>query len=172
MVPLGIGISGSVQVGRSIGAGDPSGARRVAMAVLLCGVGFMGLSATAFALLPRAIARAYTNDLPTIALAAQLIPIAAVFQVFDGLQCVSIGLLRGTGDTRTPMIVNLVGYWAIGLPMSLWLGRTLHGGPVGLWWGFVAGLVAVSIAVAARLYWRFRGPLERLVVEGSPAGSH
>jgi MATE family multidrug resistance protein len=168
MVPLGIGISGSVLVGRAIGAADREGARRIAVAVLVCGVGFMVFSATAFALMPGLIARAYTGDLATIVLASALIPIAAVFQVFDGLQCVSIGLLRGTGDTRTPMIASLLGYWAIGLPMSLWLGRTLHWGPVGLWWGFVAGLVAVSIAMAIRLRVRFGGPLERLHVEAAP----
>jgi MATE family multidrug resistance protein len=168
MVPLGIGISGSVLVGRAIGAGDRDGARRIAVAVLLCGVGFMVLSAITFALVPGLIARAYTNDLPTIVLASALIPIAAVFQVFDGLQCVSIGLLRGTGDTRTPMIVSLVGYWLVGLPMSLWLGRTLHGGPVGLWWGFVAGLVVVSLAMAIRLRSRFGGPLLRLRVDAVP----
>ena len=171
MVPLGIGISGSVLVGRAIGAGDRDGARRMAVSVLACGVGFMVLSATAFALVPGLIARAYTNDAATIVLASALIPIAAVFQVFDGLQCVAIGLLRGTGDTRTPMIASLVGYWAIGLPMSLWLGRTLHGGPVGLWWGFVAGLMVVSIAMAIRLRVRFGGPLERLHVEAAPPAS-
>lgn len=166
MVPLGIGTAGSVMVGRAIGAGRPDDARRVAVTTVVCGVGFMACTAVAFTLVPAWLARTYTNDAATIALAATLIPIAGVFQVFDGLQVVSIGLLRGTGDTRTPMIVNLVGYWCVGLPLALWLGRGLGYGPAGLWWGLVAGLVAVALIVATRLRVRMRGPLERLHVEG------
>ncbi len=78
---------------------------------------------------------------------------------------VSIGVLRGTGDTRTPMIVNLVGYWLVGLPLSLWLGRGLHLGPLGLWWGLVVGLAAVALIILARLRTRMRGTLERIQVE-------
>ncbi len=166
MVPLGIGTAGSVLVGRAIGAGAPGEARRVAVTTVVLGVGFMACTAVAFGVVPRWIAAAYTNDAATIALAASLIPIAGVFQVFDGLQVVSIGLLRGTGDTRTPMVVNLVGYWFVGLPLALWLGRGLGLGPVGLWWGLVAGLVAVALIVATRLRLRMRGELVRLHVEG------
>jgi MATE family multidrug resistance protein len=165
MVPLGVGMAGSVLVGRAIGAGDPGTARRIAVAALGLGVGFMACTALALVLAPTWIARAYTNDAKTIALAAGLIPLAGVFQVFDGTQVVSIGALRGTGDTRTPMIVNLVGYWLVGLPLSLWLGRGLDLGPVGLWWGLVVGLAAVALIIVARLRARMRGPLERIHVE-------
>lgn len=170
MVPLGVSTAGSVLVGRSIGAGDRDGARRAAVAAMICGVGFMVCTSLLFTFAPRLIARAYTNDAAAIALAATLIPIAGVFQVFDGLQCVSIGLLRGTGDTRTPMFVNLFGYWCVGLPVSLWLGRGLGMGPVGLWWGLVAGLAAVAGVLVVRLRMRFGGPLERVRVEAPTAG--
>jgi MATE family multidrug resistance protein len=166
MVPLGVGTAGSVLVGRAIGAGDPAAARRVAVAALTCGVGFMALSAIVLVFAPGWIARAYTNDAATIAMASTLIPIAGVFQVFDGLQVVSIGVLRGTGDTRTPMIVNLVGYWCIGLPISLWFARSLHMGPRGLWWGIVVSLATVGLIVATRVRIRLGGNLERLRVEG------
>ena len=73
----------------------------------------------------------YTRDATVLALAALLLPIAGVFQVFDGLQVVAIGLLRGLGDTRMPMIVNVVGFWCIGMPVSLWLGFGLDYGAVG-----------------------------------------
>jgi MATE family multidrug resistance protein len=162
MVPLGIGTAGSVLVGRSIGAGDPVAARRFAVAALAMGVGFMACSALALVSLPVWIARAYTDDRATIALAASLIPIAGVFQVFDGTQVVSIGLLRGTGDTRTPMIVNFVGYWMVGLPLSLWLARGLRLGPRGLWWGLVAGLAAVAMIILIRLRVRMAGTLRRI----------
>jgi MATE family multidrug resistance protein len=162
MVPLGVGTAGSVLVGRSIGAGNPAAAGRFAVAALAVGVGFMACSALVLMSVPVWIARAYTTDGATIALAASLIPIAGVFQVFDGVQVVSIGLLRGSGDTRTPMIVNLIGYWLLGLPLSLWLAHGLHLGPRGLWWGLVAGLAAVAVIVLIRLRARMAGTLQRI----------
>jgi len=166
MVPLGIGTAGSVLVGQAIGAGDPASARRFASAAFVTGVGFMACCGLAFILVPALFAHAYTNDAATIALAATLIPIAGVFEVFDGTQVVAIGLLRGTGDTRTPMIVNLIGYWFVGLPLSLWLGRGLGFGPRGLWWGLVSGLVVVATILVIRLRARMARVPERLRLEG------
>jgi MATE family multidrug resistance protein len=166
MVPLGIGTAGSVLVGRAIGAGRQQDARRVAVSALTCGVGFMAFSALVLLLVPGALARVYTNDPSTIAMASTLIPIAGVFQVFDGTQVVSIGVLRGSGDTRTPMLVNLVGYWFVALPLALWLGRGLGLGPVGLWWGLVAGLVVVALVVLVRARIRLSGDLRRIHIEG------
>ncbi len=89
-----------------------------------------------------------------LALAVLLMPIAGVFQVFDGLQVVSIGLLRGLGDTRVPMIVNVVGFWCIGMPVSLTLGFVVGYGAVGLWWGLVVGLVIVATFLIVRVHQR------------------
>jgi MATE family multidrug resistance protein len=166
MVPLGIGTAGSVLVGRAIGAGRQQDARRVAVSALTCGVGFMALSALVFLLVPGALARLYSSDPAAIAMAATLIPIAGFFQVFDGTQVVSIGILRGSGDTKTPMIVNLLGYWFVALPLALWLGRGLGLGPVGLWWGLVAGLVVVALVVLVRARVRLSGDLTRIHIEG------
>ena len=69
-----------------------------------------------------------------------MIPIAGFFQIFDGFQAVSAGILRGVGDTRVPMLVAVIGFWVVGMPVSLYLGYPAGFGPVGLWWGFVAGL--------------------------------
>jgi multidrug resistance protein, MATE family len=99
------------------------------------------------------------------AIAATLIPLAGIFQVFDGTQVVSIGILRGTGDTRTPLVVNVVGYWLIGLPLAAYLGLGTTLGPQGFWWGLVAGLAVVALILVARVRARLRGKLERLVVE-------
>jgi len=170
MVPLGVSSAGSVLVGRAIGAGDAPRARRAGISALAVGATFMLGSASMLLLVPQVLARAYTPDLAVIALAATLIPIAGVFQVFDGLQVVSIGVLRGTGDTRTPLIVNLIGYWVIALPISLWLGMSAGYGPRGLWWGLTAGLVVVALVLLVRVRVRLWGPLERLHVD-EPAPS-
>ena len=100
-----------------------------------------------------------------LALASLLIPIAGFFQVFDGLQVVSAGALRGAGDTRAPMLVNVLGFWLIGLPTSLVLAFPLGLGPQGLWWGVVAGLGSVAVFLLVRVGWRFRGDLARIPVD-------
>jgi MATE family multidrug resistance protein len=151
MVPLGIGAAAAVRVGHAVGAGDAPGMRRAAGAALACGVGFMATSACVLLLAPRALARLYTPDERVLAVAAALIPLAGIFQVFDGLQVVSLGVLRGAGDVRAPTVINVVGFWVIGLPVGIWLGLYTSAGPRGLWWGLVAGLAAVSGILALRV---------------------
>jgi MATE family multidrug resistance protein len=169
MVPLGIGSASAVLVGHAIGEQDMPHARRVAASALLFGAGYMVFSACLLLAIPGLFAHAYTSVPGVVAVAAALIPIAGVFQVFDGLQVVSGGILRGAGDTRAPLIANVLGYWLVGMPVSLWLGFRAGQGVVGLWWGFVAGLAAV----AAFLVWRVRALLSKAVarisVEGEPA---
>jgi MATE family multidrug resistance protein len=165
MVPLGVSGAAAVLVGRAIGAGDPAQARRSAIAALGLGFTFMGLSGVVLGLLPQLLARVYTHDPTVIAMAVMLIPIAGVFQIFDGLQVVALGVLRGTGDTRTPMIVNMFGFWLIGFPISLWLGFGTGAGPVGLWWGFVAGLAAVAVFLLLRVRTRMAATIDRLVID-------
>jgi MATE family multidrug resistance protein len=165
MVPLGVASATAVRVGHAIGADDIGGARRAAASGLLVGAAFMTTTAALFIGLPRWLAAVYTSVDDVVALAAMLIPIAGFFQIFDGLQVVSAGALRGAGDTRAPMVVNIVGFWCIGLPTSLLLGFRLGFGPQGLWWGVVAGLGAVAVFLFARLVWKFRGAITRVEVE-------
>ena len=132
---------------------------------LLIGASFMSLTAALFIFAPRALASAYTFDFDVIALASLLIPVAGFFQIFDGLQVVSAGALRGACDTRAPLIVNIVGFWCIGLPVSWLLGFKLGYGPIGLWWGLVAGLGAVAVFLLIRLAWKFHGDIRRVDVD-------
>ncbi len=108
MVPLGVSMAASVMVGNAVGRNDAVAARRYARAALFTGGGFMAATAGVFLGMPGALARIYTTDPAVLALAVSLIPIAGVFQVFDGLQVVCVGILRGLGDTRAPMVVALV----------------------------------------------------------------
>jgi len=151
MVPLGVSVSAAVLVGRAVGRRDPDGARRAARLSLATSLTFMALSGLSLFLFPHAIASLYSKDPAVVAIAATLIPIAGVFQVFDGLQVTSGGVLRGMGETRSPMFANLVGYWLIGFPVSLGLGFGLGFGPRGLWWGFVVALVVVATFLVSRV---------------------
>jgi multidrug resistance protein, MATE family len=165
MVPLGIGSAAAVLVGRAIGQGDHALARRSALAAVVCGVLFMCATAVILLAAPGLLARAYTRDAVVLATAATLIPIAGVFQVFDGLQVVSLGVLRGVGDTRLPMLINIVGFWMLGIPASVYLGFRTDAGPRGLWWGLVVGLAIVSLVLAARAHAQLGRRVERLVID-------
>jgi MATE family multidrug resistance protein len=165
MVPLGVSSAAAVLVGRAIGASDVNGARRAAAAGLLTGVSFMSIMAALFIGAPRLLAAAYTSVENVVMLAAVLIPIAGCFQISDGLQVVSAGVLRGAGDTRAPLVANIVGFWCIGLPSSLVLAFRLGYGPQGLWWGLVVGLGSVAVFLLGRVVWKFRGSIERIIVD-------
>jgi multidrug resistance protein, MATE family len=164
MVPVGVATAAAVRVGRAIGAGDEAGARAAIRAAYVCGVGFMTCAAIAFLTMPHLIAVAFTPD-PTVALlASALLPIAGVFQVFDGAQAVGAGILRGAGDTTAPLYVMLASYWIIGVPVSAYLGFRTALGPTGLWWGFVVSLAAVAIVLFLRIRVVFGRELRRVTV--------
>jgi multidrug resistance protein, MATE family len=172
MMPMGIGSAAAVLVGRAIGRGDADGARRAAVAGLTAGVAVSALSAAVFLTMPTLLASAYVREPGVIALAATLIPLAGVFQLFDGMQAVAGGALRGAADTRAAMVANILGFWAIGLPVGLFLAFTMKQGPAGLWWGLVAGLAAVAAVLMLRLRWVFSGPLTRVHVDATSPLPH
>jgi multidrug resistance protein, MATE family len=149
MVPLGVSSAAAVRVGHAVGRGDADAAARAGWAALLLGVLVMSVSATVFVAAPGLILRAFTDELAVIATGVALIRIAAVFQLFDGLQVVATGVLRGTGDTRTPMITSLVCFWLIALPVG-WLACFHFGfGVRGLWMGLCLGLILVALTLVS-----------------------
>ncbi|NPC86404.1 MATE family efflux transporter, partial [Pyxidicoccus fallax] len=115
------------------------------------GAGFMALGALVFALFPKALAQLAGAPEDVLPMVVPLLMVSAVFQVFDGVQGVGAGVLRGAGDTRFTFLANMLGHYAIGLPLTLLLGFGLKLGVVGIWWGLCAGLIAVAVA----LLWRF-----------------
>ncbi len=165
MVPVGIAAAAAVRVGQEVGRTDPDGARRAAGASLILGVGFMCATAALFLLVPGFFGRLYTDDPGVLSVVVVLLPIAGVFQVFDGVQAVAAGVLRGVGDTRGPMWINILGFWVLGIPLSLLFGFGLGWGAAGLWWGLAAGLAAVAVLLVLRVRDRMGRELSRIVLE-------
>ena len=157
MVPAGIAGAASVLVGRAVGRDDLPGARHAAGAALVLGLGWMVVTSLLFFTIPGPLASVYTPDHAVLALASVLLVVGGFFQIFDCTQVIAMGILRGLGDTRAPMWITVLGYMMVGLPVGVLLGFRFGLGPVGLWWGLVAGLAAVSVM----LVWRIRSRLTR-----------
>ena len=159
MVPLGISAAAAVRVGQAIGRRDPAGARLAGNTAIILGAGFMSCMSIALLVFPRYIARIYTTDQTVIRNAIWLLAAGAAFQLFDGIQTVATGCLRGTGDTRTPMMCHFSAYWLLGLPLGTWLCFRRHWGALGLWVGLSLSLIVIGILLL--IFWRRR--IQRLV---------
>jgi MATE family multidrug resistance protein len=149
MVPLGVASAGAVRVGQAMGRRAPHDVRHAGWTALAIGVGFMACAALAFLVAPIPIIRLFTHDGTVIATGVTLLAIAAAFQLFDGMQGVATGILRGLGDTRTAMLSNLAGHWLLGLPVGYALCFALGWGVSGLWLGLSLGLISVSLVLIA-----------------------
>ena len=161
-VCIGIGAATSVQVGRAVGAGDEAATRRAGLMGIGLGASFMALAGVVIAAAPGVLARFVTLEPEVVPMAVTLLRIAAVFQLFDGIQAVSAGALRGAGDTTWAFAANVVAHWIIGLPVGLALGYAAHMGAPGLWWGLTTGLIAVALALAGKFVVLSRGRIAAL----------
>ena len=147
MVPLGIASAGAVRVGQAVGRHDRVGAARSGWTALLFGTFFMSCAAATFLLFPRRLVSAFSPDAAVIETGVALLFVGAIFQLFDGVQGVATGVLRGLGDTRTPMLWNLAAHWFIGLPLGYALCFVAGYGVIGLWWGLSTGLIICGVAL-------------------------
>ena len=154
MVPLGISSAAAVRVGQQLGRRDAAGARSAGWSAVVIGAAFMMCAGLLFVSMPGWIARLFSPDPTVIHVGATLLLVAAAFQLFDGLQTVTTGALRGAGDTRTPMIANFVAYWLIGLPLGYVLGFRAGWGALGIWIGLCIGLMIIGSALI--MTWRRR----------------
>ena len=145
MIPLGLASAAAVRVGHAVGRRDTFGANQAGWTAVMLGVFCMAFASAIFLLIPSRLMGLFTVDLTVVDLGVTLLFVAAIFQVFDGLQGVLTGALRGLGDTRTPMFLNLAGHWAFGLPLGYTICFVLGYGVVGLWIGLSAGLIVVSL---------------------------
>lgn len=149
MVPLGLGSAGAVRVGHAVGARDPLRASAAGWTAIMLAAGFMIVAAVTFMVLPRQLIGLFSRDAAVLSVGTSLLFLAAAFQLFDGLQGVITGTLRGIGDTRTPMVVNLIAHWLIGLPTGYLLCFVVGWGVYGLWVGLSLGLIVTG----AILFW-------------------
>jgi MATE family multidrug resistance protein len=157
MVPLGLGQAATVRVAYQLGAGRGFAARRAACIALALGVGFMSATAVVLWTVPQAIIAVYVDiadpvNRETVEIARRLLAIAALFQVFDGVQTIAAGALRGYKDTLMPMLLAAAGYWGAGFLGGCLLAFPFGCGAVGLWWGLALGLAVVAVLLSLRLY--------------------
>jgi multidrug resistance protein, MATE family len=159
---LGISSATAVRVGRAIGAQEDQAPRRAWLVGLGLVVLYMGCCGLGFVLFGRPLAALFRPDPAVVAVAAGLLQIAAAFQIFDGIQGVAGGALRGAGDTRFASWANMASHWFIGLPLALFLGFRLHQGALGFWWGMLTGLAVVACVLSTRFWWISRKRIEAL----------
>jgi MATE family multidrug resistance protein len=152
MVPLGISSAAAVRVGQALGRKDPRGAARAGNTAISLGALFMFSMSIALLIFPRIVARLYTHDESVIRTAVILLYAGSAFQLFDGIQSVATGALRGTGDTRTPMLCHFITYWFIGLPFGIYLCFRRHWGALGLWVGLSLSLIIIGLLLLT--FWR------------------
>jgi len=135
---------------------------------------FMGLCSIALLIFPRPIARMYTPDESVIHTTIILLAAGAAFQLFDGLQTVATGALRGAGDTRTAMFCHFTAYWIIGLPLGAWLCFRRGWGAFGLWAGLSLALILIGIVLLfawRRTVRKLARPSQTRLPIDSPVGS-
>ncbi len=147
MVPLGVASAAAVRVGQALGRKDPRGAGDAGGTAILLGAAFMICASAGLLLFPHWIARMYTPDETVIRNTTLLLAAGAAFQLFDGIQTVATGALRGAGDTRTPMLCHFTAYWIIGLPLGAWLCFRRGWGAFGLWAGLSLALILIGIVL-------------------------
>ena len=152
MVPLGISSAAAVRVGQALGRKDAHGAGVAGGTAIFIGAAFMSIASIVLLVVPSWIARIYTTDELIIRSTGALLAAGAAFQLFDGIQSVATGALRGAGDTRTPMLCHFTAYWIIGLPLGYWLCFHLQWGALGLWIGLSLALILIGIVLL--VVWR------------------
>jgi MATE family multidrug resistance protein len=145
MIPLGLSSAAAVRVGHAVGSGERARAAAAGWTAILLVVLAMALSGLTFVLIPEQLVGAFSTNALVLSLGTSLLFLAAVFQLFDGIQVVITGTLRGLGDTRTAMIVTLVAHWLVGLPVGYVLCFAMGFGVRGLWVGLTVGLILAGV---------------------------
>jgi len=157
MIPLGVGMAATVRVGQAAGAGDSAGSARAGWTAIVMGTAFMFGSAMLFWFKPEWVVWVYTGqnaggpvDTAVVQLAAGLLAIAGVFQLFDGAQATAAGARRGLKETRVPMLIGAMSYWVVGIGTALLLAFGFGLEAKGIWWGLTGGLATAAVLLNVR----------------------
>ncbi|MFO0691038.1 MAG: MATE family efflux transporter [Myxococcota bacterium] len=169
MFPLGIAIGASARAGNLIGARDAAGLKLACGTALAMGGGIMAIAAIVFVVFREALPRLYVAEPEVAALATSLLPIAGAFQIFDGIQVVGGGLMRGMGRPQVGAVANLLAFYGIGLPLAYALAFRGGLGIRGVWWGLAAGLLCVAVILCVFVARTSRRPLAELTL--TPEGA-
>lgn len=157
MLPLGLALAVTVRVGNAAGRGDAHAVRWAGYTGVMLTLASQAFSAALMLAIPHAIARVYSGDPVVVAMAAQLLVLAGIFQFSDGIQVVSNGALRGLKDTRVPMFITAFAYWVVGMPTGAWLAFGAGHGVRGMWIGLIAGLTVAAAMLFVRWVRQARG---------------
>ena len=152
MFPLGLSMATSIRISKALGEGRRDALRAIGFGSLGLTVGLMLTFATVFALGGGLLARSFTPDSAVVALATRLLLVAAIFQLFDGGQVVSAGMLRGLTDVKVPTVITFIAYWVLALPIGYFLAFHTSLGPIGVWAGLAAGLSCAAVLLARRFH--------------------
>jgi MATE family multidrug resistance protein len=152
MFPLGLSMAVSIRISKARGEGRTEVLPAIGFGALGCSSLIMLLFAAGFVAGGTLLARAFTPDAAVIALAAQLLIVAAIFQLFDGGQVVSAGALRGLTDVKVPTVITFIAYWVVSLPLAYGLAFHTRLGPVGIWAGLASGLACAAVLLARRFH--------------------
>lgn len=152
MIILGIGAAGTIRVGNGVGLKDAREARKSGFTALSLSAGLMLCFAIVFITLRNYLPYLYVDDIRVIELASSLLIIAALFQLFDGLQATAVGILRGLTDVRIPLIISFCSYWIVGVPVGYYFGFKIELGTIGVWLGFLVGLACVALSLSYRFH--------------------
>ena len=163
VIPMSLGSAAGIRIGFYVGAGEFARAARVARVAFAISLGYAVAVSVILVIFRHNAVSVYSGDVEVVGLAATLILLIAVYQVFDDTQGTMAGALRGYKDTRAPMVYSLLGYWALALPLGMalafgWLGLP-NMGVFGFWIALSVGLAAVAVAMGLRLYRTGRDPV-------------
>ena len=168
MFAMGLSVTAMIRVGNQKGLGDYVNLRKVALSIFLLATIIEIFFAILFVVLHKVLPYIFvdisdlknlTENLEVIAIATNLLLVAAIFQISDGLQVVALGALRGLQDAKVPMYLAFISYWVIGFPISIYLGLETELKAVGVWIGLLAGLTAASVL----LFMRFNYLTKKLI---------
>lgn len=160
MIILGVAAAGTIRVSNALGRGEQDHLRKSGLVALVVATLIMGFFGMIFILFRHQLPALFISDREVLLIAANLLVVAAIFQISDGIQAVGLGILRGIEDVKIPMVISFIAYWVIGLPVGYLLGFTWDFGVTGIWIGLLTGLTVAAFFLSVRFLGKTRNAIE------------